>query len=110
MSMTSNRPKTAAEAQRRFAAAEARPRRDYTVDELHAELFGVHTYAGAPAHEPVTGVHTHDHPAYQLGDGMGGTSAAAGDTHMHPHEHFGDANHDHHGGQAPPVPGPVSRR
>ena len=62
---------------------------DLTDDELHAELFGGHTFAGnggGPGqHEAFMGQHVHVHADY------------GGGQHSHPHEHNGDASHAHHG-------------
>lgn len=79
-------PRNEAEARHRFRAAEvaAARVRELPDDALYEQLF-----AAAPGHEEFTGAHMHEHPAYQQGDN--GPAE-----HSHVHEHFGDANHDHH--------------
>lgn len=42
-------------------------------------------------HEPMTGSHTHNHPAF--------SSQGDDSTHEHEHSHSGDANHDHSHGE-----------
>jgi hypothetical protein len=110
------RPVSFEEAARRIEEAAARAGRgDYTVAELHAEIFGDHVHAAGPSpdddpnlptgpggHQQFTGVHTHPHSGY----GAAEAGAAPGDTHSHVHAHFGDASHDHHAPSAPTVPAP----
>jgi hypothetical protein len=76
------------------ALAAAAPRLgDYTLEELHRELFGDSVIesnrgadaAAAPGHVQFFGRHIHEHAAY---DGHAGR-------HTHSHTHEGDGSHDH---------------
>ena len=90
------RSATEAAARERTVKAAAQHLRDMSDDELYGLLFpagavepngGVQA-AGAPGHTAFTGEHTHDHPVYEYGD-----SGPA--SHVHPHVHRGEADHNH---------------
>jgi hypothetical protein len=88
-------PRTEADAQRRFRAAEAAAAArlsEVPESELYDRIFGSgpgheEHNVGQHIHEPTTGPHSHRHSAY----GEGGDQA-----HVHVHTHANDANHDHH--------------
>lgn len=76
---------------------------DGTVSEANSAVQDdLEERAAAPDHAPVTGTHTHSHPAFG--------SQGGDDTHEHKHAHDGDANHDHsHNEQNSVTPAAVQR-